>query len=105
MNVTKNRVYAILTAITLVAAYFLFSTLPPPKLEFRDRAFPRGFRDLVLESASSQIDPLFGLQRSPLVGAASEQGSQEVCDALFRDSNSPAVGKDRKSTRLNSSHL
>jgi hypothetical protein len=92
MNVTKNRVYAILTAITLVAAYFLFSTLPPPKLEFRDRAFPRGFRDLVLESASSQIDPLFGLQRSPLVGAASEQGSQEVCDALFRDPNSPAVG-------------
>jgi protein-disulfide isomerase len=92
MNVTKNRVYVILTAITLVVAYFLFSTLPPPKLEFRDRAFPRGFRDLVLESASSQIDPLFGPQRSPLLGAASEQGSQEVCDALFRDSNSPAVG-------------
>jgi protein-disulfide isomerase len=92
MNVTKNRVYVILTAITLVVAYFLFSTLPPPKLEFRDRAFPRGFRDLVLESASSQIDPLLGLQRSPLLGAASEQGSQEVCDALFRDSNSPAVG-------------
>ena len=92
MNVTKNRVYVILTAITLVVAYFLFSTLPPPKLEFRDRAFPRGFRDLVLESASSQIDPLFGLQRSPLVDAASEQGSQEVCDDLFRDPNSPAVG-------------
>jgi protein-disulfide isomerase len=92
MSVTKNRVYVILTAITLVVAYFLFSTLPPPKLEFRDRAFPRGFRDLVLESASSQIDPLLGLQRSPLLGAASEQGSQEVCDALFRDSNSPAVG-------------
>ena len=92
MSVTKNRVYVILTAITLVVAYFLFSTLPPPKLEFRDRAFPRGFRDLVLESASSQIDPLFGLQRSPLVGAASEQGLQEVCDALFRDPNSPAVG-------------
>ena len=92
MSVTKNRVYVILTAITLVVAYFLFSTLPPPKLEFRDRAFPRGFRDLVLESASSQIDPLFGLQRSPLVDAASEQGLQEVCDALFRDPNSPAVG-------------
>jgi protein-disulfide isomerase len=92
MSVTKNHVYAILTATTLVVAYFLFSIVPPPKLEFRDRAFPRGFRDLVLESASSQIDPLFGLQRSPLVGAASEQGLQEVCDALFRDPNSPAVG-------------
>ena len=92
MSVTKNHIYAILAATALVATYFLFSIAPPPKLEFRDRAFPRGFRDLVLESASSQIDPLFGLQRSPLVGAASEQGSQEVCDALFRDSNSPAVG-------------
>jgi len=92
MSITKNHVYAILTAATLVAAYFLFSTLPPSKLEFRDRAFPRGFRELVLESASSQVDPLFGLQRSPLVGAASVQGSQEVCDELFRDPNSPAVG-------------
>jgi protein-disulfide isomerase len=92
MSVTKNHIYAILAATALVSTYFLFSIAPPPKLEFRDRAFPRGFRDLVLESASSQIDPLFGLQRSPLVGAASEQGSQEVCDALFRDSNSPAVG-------------
>ena len=92
MSVTKNHIYAILAATALVATYFLFSIAPPPKLEFRDRAFPRGFRDLVLESASSQIDPLFGLQRSPLVGAASEQGSQEVCDDLFRDLNSPAVG-------------
>ena len=61
MSVTKNRVYVILAAITLVAAYFLLSTLPPAKLEFRDLVFPRGFRDLVLESASSQIDPLSGV--------------------------------------------
>jgi len=92
MSVTKNQVFAVLTAATLVVAYFLFSIMLPAKLEFRDRAFPRGFRDLVLDSASSQFDPLFGLQQVPLVDATSKQGQQEICDALFRDSNSPAVG-------------
>jgi protein-disulfide isomerase len=92
MNVTKNHVYVILTAATLVAACFLFSILLPAKFEFRDRVFPQGFRDLVLDSASSQVDPLFGLQRSPRVGATSAQGSQEVCNALFRDPISPTAG-------------
>jgi protein-disulfide isomerase len=88
MSVTKKHVYATLTAATLVAAYFLQSIVPPPKLEFRDRSFPQGFRDLVLESTSSQFDPLFGLQQS----AASKLDAREVCDALFRDHNSPAFG-------------
>jgi len=92
MSVTKNQIFAVLTAATLVVAYFLFSIMLPLKLEFRDRAFPRGFRDLVLDSTSSQFDPLFGLQQVPLVDATSKQGQQEICDALFRDSNSPAVG-------------
>jgi hypothetical protein len=63
MAVTKNRVYTVLTAATLAMAYFLFSIVSPTKLEFRNRAFPSGFRELVLESASSQIDPLFGLHQ------------------------------------------
>src|SRR5450759_1702720 len=92
MSVTKNQVFAVLAAVTLVATYFLFLIVLPPKLEFRDRNFPRGFRDLALDSASSQFDPLFGLQQAPLVDAASKQDQQEVCDALFRDPDSPAVG-------------
>jgi hypothetical protein len=92
MSVTKNQVFAVLAAVTLVATYFLFSIVLPPKLEFRDRNFPRGFRDLALDSASSQFDPLFGFQQAPLVDAASKQDQQEVCDALFRDPESPAVG-------------
>jgi protein-disulfide isomerase len=99
MSVTKNRVYVILAAITLVAAYFLFSTLPPAKLEFRDRVFPRGFRDLVLESASSQIDPLSGPQ-IPFEGAAPKPNAQEVCDALFRDPGSPAVGNQDSEVQI-----
>ena len=85
MSVTNNRVYVILAAIALFAAYFLFPTLPPAKLAFRDRVFPRGFRDLVLESASSQIDPLSGLLQIPFAGAAPKPNVHEVCDALFRD--------------------
>ena len=92
MSVTNNRVYVILATITLVAAYFLFPNLPPAKLEFRDRVFPRDFRDLVLESASSQIDPLSGLLQIPFEGAAPKPNVQEVCEALFRDPDSPAVG-------------
>jgi protein-disulfide isomerase len=91
MGVTNIRVYAILTACILVTAYFLFPIVLPPKLEFRERAFPRGFRELVLDSASSQIDPLFGMKQS--LSAASKLNAREVCDALFRDPTSPAAGK------------
>ena len=92
MGITKNQVFAGLAATTLVAAYFLFPIVLPPRLEFRDRIFPPGFRDLVLDSSSSQFDPLFGLQQAPLPDARSKQAQQQVCDALFRDPNSPAVG-------------
>jgi protein-disulfide isomerase len=92
MSVTKNHIHAILAMAALAAAYFLFLIAPPSKLEFRDRAFPQGFRDLVLESASSQIDPLFSLRQEPLADAPLKQDAQEVCDALFRDPDSPAVG-------------
>ena len=100
MSVTKNQVFAVLTATILVAAYFLFSIVMPPRLEFRDRTFPQGFRDLVLESASSQFDPLFGLQQVPLVDAGSKQVQQQVCDALFRDPNSPAVGNQDSEVQI-----
>lgn len=92
MSVTKNQLFTILTATTFVAVYFLFSIATPPRLEFRDRTFPAGFRDLVLDGASSQFDPLFGMQQVPLVDDGSKQAQQQVCDALFRDPNSPAVG-------------
>ena len=92
MRISKNQIYAILTGATLVAAYFTFSIVRPPKLEFQDRAFPQGFRNLVMESVLSKFDPLFGLPPTPLVGAEPKQGAQEVCDALFRDPDSPAVG-------------
>lgn len=100
MSVTKNHVYAILAVTTLVAAYYLFPIVLPSKLEFRDRAFPRGFRELMLDSASSKFDPLFGLQRTPTIGATPEQGPPEVCDALFRDPDSPTVGSQDSQVQI-----
>ena len=55
---TRNGFFAIVAAATLATAYLLYSIVPPPKLEFRDRSFPPGFRELVLESTSSPFDPL-----------------------------------------------
>jgi protein-disulfide isomerase len=92
MRVTKSQIYVLLTATTLVAAYFSVSVLRPPKQEFQDRAFPQGFRELLMNGVSSKVDPLFGFHQTPLKGTESKQGVQEVCDALFQDADSPAVG-------------
>jgi protein-disulfide isomerase len=91
VSVTKKQIVAVLAATIFVAVYFLFSIVPT-RLEFRERTFPQGFRDLILESSSSQFDPLVGLPQTPLANAGSKKAQQQVCDALFRDPNSPAVG-------------
>jgi predicted DsbA family dithiol-disulfide isomerase len=82
----RNGLLAIVAAATLVAVYLVYSIVPPPKLEFRDRSFPPGFRELVLESTSSPFDPLVS------VSPASKLEAREVCDALFRDLTAPSVG-------------
>ncbi len=66
-----------------------------PNLEFRERGSPRGVRELVLEAESSGFDPILGLP--PNVSGLSKDDRVKlavgsVCDALFRDPNSPTVG-------------
>jgi len=92
MSVTKGHVYGALAAAALAAAYFSFATVWPRTLQFRDRAFPAGFREFVLRPTSSALDPFAGLQPAPAAGAAAQFSTREVCDALFRDPDSPAVG-------------
>jgi protein-disulfide isomerase len=86
MRFTKIHFFLTLAATAAVSV----SIWRSPKLEFRDRAFPQGFRELVLESAASRLDPLLGLPQLPGVG--SKLSAQDVCDALFRDPDSPAIG-------------
>jgi protein-disulfide isomerase len=97
----RSGVYAVLTAAALVAAYFTVAKLAAPKLEFRDIAFPEGFRALVLESGSSPVDPLFfGMRPNSPDRVAPKPNTHQVCDSLFQDLNSPAIGSPESQVQI-----
>lgn len=93
MSALRNWLVGILMAALLMAAYFDLLDLSPPKLEFGDVAFPQGFRTLALDRVSSPFDPFVGLRRAPAADAASKPDTRQICEGLFRDPGSPAVGK------------
>jgi len=90
---TRTHVYAILTAALLIAAYAAWSLARPPALAFRERTYPPGFRELVLEGTLSPLDPTFALQPIPRAATAPRPELPALCAALFRDPASPAVGR------------
>ena len=92
-HVTKTYVYAILAAALPIAAYVAWSLGWPPALAFRDRGYPAGFRELVLEGTSSPLDPSFAPLSIPRAGTAPKPEVAALCEALFRDPASPAVGR------------
>src|SRR4051812_10940220 len=95
MIIDKKSICGVLIASVLLASCLSFWIWRPPNLEFKARASPQGFRELVLEVGSSGFDPILVL--TPNVSGVSKDdrstlGVRNVCDALFRDPNSPAVG-------------
>jgi Thioredoxin len=92
MRIARKHIYAILAAVIVAAGLFAWWTVRGPSLSFRDRAYPEGFRELVLAGVSSRLDPLVVL--APIVPdtVARRPGMPALCDALFRDAASPAVG-------------
>ena len=92
MRMARQHVTAILAAAILGAGLFAWPAARAPSLSFQDRAYPEGFRELVLENVSSQLDPLAGLPAAPQA-AAPRPGVPQLCDGLFRDPASPAVGR------------
>jgi len=92
MRIAGRHAYAVLAAATLAAGLFAWSVRREPSLSFRDRAYPQGFRELVLEGASSRLDPLAALPQTQPASAAPKPSVRELCDALFGDASSPAVG-------------
>jgi protein-disulfide isomerase len=87
--------YTILIALIVVMGLFALWVVQPEKLSFRPTATPEGFRELVLQTPSSRPDMfLAGLPRSYEETSAdlSDGTSLSVCDALFHDPASPAVG-------------
>jgi len=100
MRIARNHGYVLVAAVMLAAAYLAWSMAPAAKLEFRDLAFPQGFRDLVLEGGSSRLDPSLALRQVPLAAPASKPSLREVCDALLSDPGSPAVGDRHSPTQI-----
>jgi protein-disulfide isomerase len=91
MRMTWKHAAAIVVAAILGAGLFVWSGTRAPSLSFQDRAYPQGFRELVLANVSSRLDPLAVLPGAEAVAA--RPGTPEVCEGLFRDTSSPAVGR------------
>jgi protein-disulfide isomerase len=92
MKLPRGYTFGALIVAASAAVYLFTKAWPPPDLVFRDRVFPAGFRDLLLEGASSQPDPLLGLQQLPSKKAIPKLDDREICEELFNDPSSPAVG-------------
>ena len=92
MRIARNWGFAALMVALLIAAYFDLLDLSPSKLEFRGRDYPQGFRALVFESDLTPFDPLVGLRQRPAEDAP-KPDTHQICEALFRDPGSPAIGK------------
>jgi protein-disulfide isomerase len=76
----------------LGAALLAWWAVRAPSLTFRDRGYPEGFRELVLESGASRLDPLVVLPAMVPDPAARRPQTPALCEALFRDAASPAGG-------------
>jgi predicted DsbA family dithiol-disulfide isomerase len=92
MKRLRNWAIGVLMAVLLLAAYADLLDLSPPPLEFRDLAFPQGFRTFVLHGSSSRFDPFVGMRPASVDDAAPKLDTHQVCDGLFRDLASPAFG-------------
>jgi protein-disulfide isomerase len=93
MRISRNHAIAILAAVILAAGLFAWRAGREPSLSFRDRAYPEGFRELALEAPTSRLDPLAVLPPAAPEAAAPRPSTPELCDGLFRDGASPAVGR------------
>jgi protein-disulfide isomerase len=92
MNIGRNNLYAVLAVVAAALAYTAWSATREPTLEFRDRTYPPGFRELVLAGASSGLDLASIVQPLPRAAAAPRPALPELCEGLFRDPASPATG-------------
>jgi protein-disulfide isomerase len=91
-----------LIAMTIIAGALSLWVLRSDSLEFKERSFPEGFRELVLASGVSRFDPILGLWHPPSTSQdiKTKRNVRDVCDELFRDPDSPAIGDERSSVRI-----
>ncbi|MBT4042910.1 MAG: DsbA family protein [Rhodospirillaceae bacterium] len=92
MRLSHRHLYLTLTAFALLAVILLWRARAP-ELEFLSRPSPAGFRELVLTSKSSSLDPLLGLADTGAKPGTTLAG-KNLCDNLFHDPAAPALGPD-----------
>jgi protein-disulfide isomerase len=94
----KSKIaWVVVTGVIVVLFSFLFR--PSVSLEFKERSFPEGFRELVVDSGVSRLDPILGLPAGRYERGA-KRSVKDICDALFRDPESPTAGKQGSATKV-----
>jgi len=88
----KTYIAAALTAAALVAVYRLIPLAMEPELEFRQRTFPPGTRDLVLEQSVSAFNSALSPRQLARIGDQFRPNPAQICRALFHDVSSPSSG-------------
>lgn len=92
---------ALAIASIAYALVYWFGAASSP--QFRDRAYPEGFRELAVGRSISRLDPMAGPQPVPDATPSAKRpkrSAREVCDALFRDPLAPSAGNPRGSVQI-----
>ena len=84
--------FVALAAIVLVAAYWLFPYEQTTELEFRQRAFPPGTRELVFEQGLSPFNSALSPRQLERIGERFKPNPSQICRMLYRDVSSPSAG-------------
>lgn len=90
----QNYRFLILVAAALVGVNIFISNRPANDLDFQPRQQPEGFRELILDGATSRPDPtavpLAGIDFGP--GRQDGEPVTDICAALFADPGDPTAG-------------
>jgi protein-disulfide isomerase len=81
-----------LAVAVLAAAYWFLPFEAAAELEFRQRTFPPGMRDLVLQQGISPFNSALTPRQLERIGEQLRPNPTQICRALFRDVSSPSSG-------------
>ena len=102
MKGASKPICAGMIVLCLITGVFWLLSGRTKNLEFKERSFPPGFRELLLDSGTSPFDPVLGLQGLPdtIQERKTKRSVRHLCDALFRDPGSPTIGNQDSSVQI-----
>jgi protein-disulfide isomerase len=84
--------FAALAVVALSATYWFMPRESAVALEFRERMFPPGTRDLVLEQGLSPFNSALSPRQLERIGERFKPNPAQICRLLYRDVSSPSAG-------------